>query len=199
MQQSARTPTDDSNPGLSAREDSVNPEATPIHADNLERTYDRLVELWTSGVRDYHSLLSDYLTANSIFVAVIGFLVARQPVTLLFTLLILLLCVFGLLMTLQMGIVLGRFSAQNGLWEWKLRGIERMAPWMQPKLFLDLHRFRHEKASLEDRMNEPPAFHPNWAVRQQRQWWARRAISFPLFFGSVYGLFFLWGVIQLVG
>lgn len=30
-------------------------------------TYRYLLDLWTSGVRDYHSLLSDYLTANSIF------------------------------------------------------------------------------------------------------------------------------------
>ena len=50
-------------------------------APDLERSYENLVSLWTSGVRDYHSLLSDYLTANSIFVAAIGFLLARQPAT----------------------------------------------------------------------------------------------------------------------
>ena len=48
------------------------------HTD-LQTTYKNLLDLWTSGVRDYHSLLSDYLTANSIFVAAIGFLLARQP------------------------------------------------------------------------------------------------------------------------
>ena len=31
-------------------------------------TYNHLITLWTSGVRDYHTMLSDYLTANSIFV-----------------------------------------------------------------------------------------------------------------------------------
>jgi hypothetical protein len=34
------------------------------------------------------------------------------------------LCVFGILMVLQMAIVLGRFSAQIALWEWQLRGSE---------------------------------------------------------------------------
>ena len=51
----------------------------PIAQNSLTHTYDTLVNLWTSGVRDYHSLLSDYLTANSIFTAAIGFVLARQP------------------------------------------------------------------------------------------------------------------------
>ncbi len=50
---------------------------------------------------------------------------------------------------------------------------------------------------IEDRRNEPPVFEPNWAFRQHRQWWAHRAISFPWFFGSVYGLLLVWRVTQL--
>ena len=95
-----------------------------IDTESLRQTYGTLVNLWTSGVRDYHSLLSDYLTANSIFTAAIGFILARQPPTFFFTLLGLILCVFGVLMVLQMAIVLGRFSAQIALWEWQLRGSE---------------------------------------------------------------------------
>ena len=48
----------------------------------LDRTYGHLLTLWTSGVRDYHSMLSDYLTANSIFVAVLGLLVSRESLSL---------------------------------------------------------------------------------------------------------------------
>src|SRR5512144_341900 len=92
---------------------------------DLKPAYDHLLTLWTSGVRDYHSMLSDYLTANSIFVAVIGLTVSRESPALSFTVLILLLCVFGILLCLQMAIVLGRFSGQNALWEWQLRGIEQ--------------------------------------------------------------------------
>ena len=86
--------------------------------------YDHLITLWTSGVRDYHSMLSDYLTANSIFVAVIGLIVSRESpaMSLSLTVLILLLCIFGILLCLQMAIVLGRLTGQNALWEWKLRG-----------------------------------------------------------------------------
>jgi hypothetical protein len=160
-------------------------------------TYRNLIELWTSGVRDYHSLLSDYLTANSIFVAAIGFLLARQPLTLIFVLLVIILCLFGVLMTLQMAIVLGRFSAQTALWEWHLRGIERSGDWNQPKLFVDLHRYRDRHESLEKKGNDPPVVHPNWALRQHRQWWARREIGFPLFFGVVYLLFLMWSLTQL--
>ena len=80
---------------------------------------------WTSGVRDYHTMLSDYLTADSVFVAVIGLILSRESLALSFTMLIMLLCVFGILLCLQMAIVLGRLSGQNALWEWRLRGIEQ--------------------------------------------------------------------------
>ena len=70
----------------------------PIDPNSLTHTYDTLINLWTSGVRDYHSLLSDYLTANSIFTAAIGVVLARQPSTFLFTVLGIILCVFGILM-----------------------------------------------------------------------------------------------------
>lgn len=116
--------------------------------------------------------------------------------TVLFSILIVILCFFGMLMALQMAIVLGRFSTQNFIWEWRLRGIEQAASWRRPTLFVDLHRFRDQHASLEQRGADPPIVHPSWAIRQHRQWWARREISFPLFFGIVYGLFLLWGMTQ---
>lgn len=164
----------------------------------LRATYDHLLTLWTSGVRDYHTMLSDYLTANSIFVAVIGLLVSRESLALPFTLLIVLLCVFGFLLCWQMAIVLGRFSGQNALWEWQLRGIEQDPGWGQQKLITGLYRLHETRESIEDRRNEPPMFEPNWAFRQHRCWWGHRAVSFPWFFASVYSLFLLWAVTQLV-
>ena len=71
------------------------------------------------------TMLSDYLTANSIFVAVIGLLVSRDTLALPFTLVIVLLSTIGILMSAQMAIVLGRFSGQNALWEWQLQGASR--------------------------------------------------------------------------
>jgi hypothetical protein len=76
-------------------------------------TYEHLLTLWTSGVRDYHTMLSDYLTANSIFVAVIGLIVSRESPALSFTVLIVLLCIFGILLCFQMAIVLGRLSGSE--------------------------------------------------------------------------------------
>lgn len=168
-----------------------------LETREIKHAYDNLIDLWTSGVRDYHSLLSDYLTANSVFVAAIGFLLSRQPPTSFLALLVIILCIFGVLMALQMAIVLGRFSAQTTVWEWQLRGIEKETNWTGRKLFVDLHRFRDFHEALENRGNDPPTISPNWAVRQHRQWWARREISFPLFFGIVYLLFLVWGIIQL--
>jgi hypothetical protein len=169
----------------------------PVDPNSLSQTYGTLVNLWASGVRDYHSLLSDYLTANSIVVAAIGFLLARQPPTLLFTLLGMILCVFGILMVLQMAIVLGRFSAQIALWEWQLRGSELHTSWTQPQLFISLQQYRDHHQSLADPQNDPPVLYPTWALRQHRQWWARREYSFPVFFGVAYVLFLVWSVIQI--
>jgi len=167
-------------------------------AQGMQQTYANLITLWTCGIRDYHSLLSDYLTANSIFVAAIGFLLARQELQLIFTAVVLILCLFGILMAVQMAIVLGRFSAQNMLWEWRLRGIEKDAHGMSYKLFSDLYRFRSGRETLTDANNHPSQFTPNWATRQHRQWWARREVSFPLFFGIIYALFLVWGIVQLM-
>jgi len=167
----------------------------------LDRTYDRLVALWTSGVRDYHSMLSDYLMANSIFVAVLGLLISRESLPVPLMILILLLCIMGLLLCVQMAIVLGRFSGQNALWEWQLRGIEQSPDWPDQKILTTLHRLHyhlHEtQAGLEDLRNEPTVFQPNWAFRRHRRCWAQRAISFPIFFGCVYGLLFFWASTQL--
>jgi hypothetical protein len=169
----------------------------PGKAD-LDPTYEHLIILWTSGVRDYHTMLSDYLTANSIFVAVIGLILSQVSLAFSFTVLIVLLCVFGILLCLQMAIVLGRLSGQNALWEWRLRGIEVDPEWHKEKLLTGLHQLHETRQPIEDRRNEPPVFEPNWAFRRHRQWWAHRAISFPWFFGSVYALFFLWSVAKLL-
>jgi hypothetical protein len=171
----------------------------PVDPNSLPQTYGTLVNLWTSGVRDYHSLLSDYLTANSIFVAAIGFILARQPPTFLFTFLGMILYVFGVLMVLQMAIVLGRFSAQIALWEWQLRGVELHTSWTHPQLFIRLQQYRDHHQSLEDHQNDPPVLRPAWLLRQHRQWWARREFSFPVFFGIAYALFLVWSAIQLFG
>ncbi len=164
----------------------------------LESTYDHLITLWTSGVRDYHTMLSDYLTANSIFVAVIGLIVSRESPAMSFTVLILLLGIFGILLCLQMAIVLGRMSGQNALWEWQLRGIELAQGWQGEKLITSLYQLHETRKPIQDPRNEPPVFLPNWAFRQHRQWWAHRAVSFPWFFGSVYGVFFVWAGTQLI-
>jgi hypothetical protein len=170
---------------------------TTPRESGLTTTYDHLITLWTSGARDYHSMLSDYLTANSIFVAVIGLIVSRESPTLSLVVLILLLCIFGILLCLQMAIVLGRLSGQNALWEWQLRGIELAQDWQEQKLITGLYRLHEARQPIEDLRNEPSVFKPNWAFRQHRQWWAHRSVSFPWFFGSVYGLFFIWGLTHL--
>ncbi len=165
--------------------------------DTMQSDYNHLLTLWTSGVRDYHTMLSDYLTANSIFVAVIGLLVSRESLALPFTIVIVLLSMIGILMSAQMAIVLGRFSGQNALWEWQLRGIEGMPEWQERKPVSSLYRLREHRETIVDETNEPRFFEPSWAFSQHRQWWAHRAISFPWFFGTVYGLFLLWGLTQV--
>ena len=175
----------------------MNP-TTPVDSDP-ERTYQHLVSLWTSGIRDYHSLLNAYITANSVFVATIGLLISRQSASKIFFLLVLALSVCGILIILQMAILLGRFDSQNAMWEWRMRGIERSPNWKHFTLFEDLYRLRNQKRTLEDTGDIPPQFFPGWAFNIHRQWWARRAVSFPLFFGFIYVLFFVWSLAQLIG
>ena len=165
--------------------------------DTMQSDYAHLLTLWTSGVRDYHTMLSDYLTANSIFVAVIGLLVSRESQALPYTIVIVLLSMIGILMSAQMAIVLGRFSGQNALWEWQLRGIEVLPDWRNRKPVSSLFRLRERREVIVDESNDPPVFVPPWAFRRHRQWWAHRAISFPWFFGTVYGLFLMWGLTQV--
>ena len=101
--------------GTPCKEGPVGEQAVHQDPQSAEHTYNNLVSLWTSGVRDFHSLLATYLTANSIFVAAIGFLLARQPTTTVFTIVVMILCILGMLITLQMALVLARFDAQNAL------------------------------------------------------------------------------------
>ncbi len=162
-------------------------------------TYAHLVTLWTSGVRDYHSLLSAYLLAHSIFVAIIGLFVSQHSTAKALSIVIALLSVFGILLCLQMAIVLGRFSAQNAFWEWQLRGIEGQSSWSGRKLLSGLRWLRERHEPWPEPGNDPPVFQPSWAFRTHRQWWAHRAVSFPLFFGSVYGLFLVWSLAQVIG
>ena len=163
----------------------------------MQSDYNHLLTLWTSGVRDYHTMLSDYLTANSIFFAVVGLLVSRESPALPITIVIVLFSLIGILMSVQMAIVLGRFSGQNALWEWQLRGIEHMPEWRERKPVSSLYQLREHRETIVDEANEPRSFEPPWAFRQHRQWWARRAVSFPWFFGTVYGLFLMWGLTQV--
>ena len=72
-----------------------------------------------------------------------------------------------------------------------------MPDWLDRKPVSSLYRLREHRETIVDETNEPRSFAPSWAFRQHRQWWAHRAISFPWFFGTVYGLFLLWGVTQI--
>jgi len=168
-------------------------------APDLERSYEDFLHLWTSGIRDYHSLLSGCLTANSNFVAAIGFLLGREPATKVFSIFLSTLCIFGILITLQMAIVLGRFDAQNAFWEWRLRAIERSPGWSRLTPFEGFFSLKDKKHALSDPHNIPATFHPSWPLRVHRQWWAHRAVSFPLFFGIIYGMALVWSMAQLFG
>lgn len=159
------------------------------HVQNEEYTH--LLNLWSNGVRDYHSLMSAYLTANSLLVAAIGLgfsqratsqneLDMQLPVAL---------CLAGIVVAFQMGLALRRFSAQNALWEWKLRDRENSI--QQNGLFTELYQFAKKQTPLtaQSEQTKPRTFRPKWATRVQRHWWARRSAVLPWVFGGVYAFF----------
>ena len=85
------------------------------YLDDLEKNYSMLSNLWACGIRDYHNLNSNYLTANSILIAAIAItfrigIVTTYIVSIAFSFI-------GILICLQMGIALGRFRSQNVYWE----------------------------------------------------------------------------------
>ena len=98
-------------------------------------------------------------------------------------------------MSVQMAIVLGRLSAQNGFWEWQLRRDRRHAGVAGTKAVSALYRIREHWETIVDETNEPRRFEPSWSFRQHRQWWVIED-EFPWFFGTVYALFLLWGLRQ---
>jgi hypothetical protein len=94
------------------------------------------------------------------------------------------LCVFGILMVLQMAIVLGRFSAQIALWEWQLRGSELETTWTQPQLFIRLQRYRDHHLAIEDQRNNPPSYTPPGHSTSTGNGGPAASSVFPYFSGS---------------
>ena len=170
-------------------------------ADSNHDEYSSLLNLWSSGIRDYHSLFSAYLTANSIFIAatVLLFMELFQgcydwPILVGF----IIVCFIGCLIALQMAIALGRFSAQNGLIGWRIRGIERNFADEQIKILTDIWKFREKKETIEDSDNDPPSWEPNRAIRVHRRKWAIRSKLVPWLFLGAYLTLLLFGVVGYV-
>lgn len=167
-------------------------------ADSNHDEYASLLNLWSSGIRDYHSLFSAYLTANSIFVAA-TLLLFKELFSvctgLLFLIGFLAVCIVGCLIALQMAIALSRFSAQNALIGWRIRSIERGFDNERVKILTDIWAFREKRKSFHDSDNDPQCFKPNRAIRIHRKRWAIRAKLLPWLFLAVYSLCMICGVI----
>jgi len=157
--------------------------------EDLKKSHDSLQSLWSTGTGDYHSLFSAYLTANSIFIAALvalSIVISEDKAKLVYVLGFALLSIIGVAIAVQMALALGRFSAQNYFFEWKLRGIENHPEWSGTVLFRDLWAFREKRECLKDENNDPKCITPNWAIRNHRKKFARRSQMLPWLFFSVY-------------
>lgn len=164
----------------------------------LEKDYEMLISLWSNGVRDYHSLFSGYLTANSIFVAAVLLLfkeLCSSPDNLIIKLGILIISAFGAFIAFQMAVALGRFSAQNALIEWRARKIEYGSSWKRFKILSDIREVKENQNGIHDEESIPKLFMPNWALRVHRKKYAGRSQLLPKLFILLYLLTFFSALI----
>ncbi|HEC82561.1 MAG TPA: hypothetical protein ENI53_01585 [Thermoplasmatales archaeon] len=165
------------------------------YLEDLEKNYRMLSNLWASGIRDYHNLNSSYLTANSILIAAIAIILRMGVVT---TYIVSIVFSFiGILICLQMGIALGRFRSQNAYWEWNLRIIEGDPEWKRDPFFKNLYKHREEQKILKGKYGEED-FKPNFAIRYHRKLWAPRMKGLPFIFGTLYTIFIIWSIVNIL-
>jgi len=150
-------------------------------AEDMSKSYENLINLWTSGVSQYHSLTLAYLTANSILMAAIGVILSSKYfyksnlylISMMFSL-------AGLIICIQMYIALGSLRSQNAYFERCLRILERRS--YKYNIFTNLYKFR-ELGKILPREYDEEDFPPYAAVRFNREWWAQRIRILPVLFG----------------
>ena len=123
--------------------------------DAAWQNYSLLAQLWASGIRDYHNLGSFYLAAHTILVATIAAISSFSGKDEFWGyVLCALLAVIGLILCLQMGIALGRFSAQNAYWERGLRILEGEPEWERRQFFTTWHNHKENQMVLSSEADE---------------------------------------------
>jgi len=151
------------------------------------------VNLWTSGIRDYHSLTSTYVTANSFLITALAFLLKDIPNgdgsdKLIPSLAI---CIVGLYLVLQMYFAQSRFRAQNIYWEFNLIKLENESKCDCKKksrrpIFTRWKQFMEcgcDKNMVEFLDRE---YEKDFGMKHHRSWFAQRMKTFPLIFACIY-------------
>lgn len=154
--------------------------------------YILLTNLRSSGNRDYHSLTSTYLIANSIFMSGVWILLNQGSVFGYCASIIL--SILGLILCLQMFIAQGRLRAQNMYWEKILREIENKPNWKKQKNFSNLKDIMDAKNKLGEEVDWSVKF----AIKHHKKIWASRMKLMPWLFGIIFILSLGWGLYNIV-
>ena len=161
-----------SHPGESA--------AAPRANLRKDKDYETLAMLWSAGVGHYHSLFYSYLTAHAFFVAAatVTLAVLAQQHEILLLIVLTLVCLLGVFIGFQMAVALGRFSAENVMFEYRLRGLEHQEGFDRARIFTDLWNFRENVMPVNIPGLETQ-FKPKWPIRVHRRWFGYRSRTLP--------------------
>lgn len=155
--------------------------------------YSELITLWTTGRREYHRLTATYVTANSLLIASISFLMKDVKQS---ELLISIISIIGLLLCLNFKVAQERLSGENYYWERNLRIYERNNEKDETKLFVILDNLMNEENFVLPAVGEEPPMVRNYGMKHHRKPFLRRMKMYPAFFGLIYGLFITYTIVK---
>lgn len=164
--------------------------------DLLFKEYSSLLNLWNTGMAEYHNLTNIYLTAINILLVAIAFLFRKYLIfeTTLFSCQIpiniypdIFLCILGIFLCIQMAIAQSRLRSQNAYWERCIRIIEKKEHWKSDKFFNVLYNYREKNMTIpEDKLYFEKEFIPSFGIKYHRKCWAPRMKWLPKLYSSIF-------------
>lgn len=169
------------------------------------KEYDSLLPLWIGGKREYHRLTATYVTANSLLITSISFLmkdVAKSEFV------VLIISCIGLFLCFNMKVAQSRLSGENYYWERNLRIIEykkrkkgenekKEVP-LSHNLFSDLNKLMNNENFSLDKEHGEGIMYRNYGMVLHNKRYARRMKLYPPIFGSIFGLFITYLFAKLI-
>ena len=154
--------------------------------------YESLITLWTTGRREYHRLTATYVTANSLLIASISFLMKNVSKG---EFMVFFISCIGLFLCFNMKVAQSRLSGENYYWERNLRIIEykkriknkrekEEVP-LSHNLFSELKKLMNEENFHLKKEYGEEIMYRNYGMVLHKKCYARRMKLYPTIFGII--------------